>query len=95
MKMEPIVSSETSAIRTQTPGNSPRRNNLTSIINFSTRVQNASALAIYNIFINIYQFESCTVTPVLYGLPDHNAQLLMIRTNFSICLYKNLKPSGN
>jgi len=28
MKMEPIVSSETSAIRTQTPGNYPERNNL-------------------------------------------------------------------
>ena len=28
MKMEPIVSSETSAIRTHTPGNYPKRNNL-------------------------------------------------------------------
>ena len=28
MKMEPIVSSETSAIRTQAPGNYPKRNNL-------------------------------------------------------------------
>jgi len=28
MKMEPIVSSETSAIRTQTLGNYPKRNNL-------------------------------------------------------------------
>ena len=28
MKMEPIVSSETSVIRTQTPGNYPKRNNL-------------------------------------------------------------------
>jgi len=28
MKMEPIVSSETSSIRTQTPGNYPKRNNL-------------------------------------------------------------------
>ena len=28
MKMEPIVSSETSAIRTRTPGNYPKRNNL-------------------------------------------------------------------
>ena len=27
MKMEPIVSSETSAIKTQTPGNCPKRNN--------------------------------------------------------------------
>ena len=28
MKMEPIVSSETSAIRTQAPGNYPKRNKL-------------------------------------------------------------------
>jgi len=28
VKMEPIVSSETSAIRTQTPGNYPKRNKL-------------------------------------------------------------------
>jgi len=28
MKMEPIVSTETSAIRTQTPGNYPKRNKL-------------------------------------------------------------------
>jgi len=28
MKMEPIVSSEMSAIRTQTPGNYPKRNKL-------------------------------------------------------------------
>ena len=32
MKMEPIVSSETSAIRTQTPGNYPKRNNLQQFI---------------------------------------------------------------
>jgi len=30
--------------------------NLTSIINFPTRVQNTSAVAIYNIFIDISQF---------------------------------------
>jgi len=28
LKMEPIVSAETSAIRTQTPGNYPKRNKL-------------------------------------------------------------------
>ena len=32
MKMEPIVSSETSAIRTQTPGNYPKRNKLQVVI---------------------------------------------------------------
>ena len=38
MKMEPIVSSETSAIRTQTPGNYPKRNNLQ--IQFLSQVTN-------------------------------------------------------
>jgi len=42
--MEPIVSSETSAIRTQTPGNYPKRNNLqvffyyTNIITLSSHI---------------------------------------------------------
>jgi hypothetical protein len=56
--------------------------NLTSIINFPTRVQNTSAIAIYNIFIDISKFEGYTVTPVLCGLSDHGAQLLMISTDF-------------
>jgi len=45
MKMEPIVSSETSAIRTQTPGNYPKRNKL----------QRRSYFIFYLIFIiNLY-----------------------------------------
>jgi len=38
--------------------------NLTSIINFPTRVQNTSATAVDNIFIYIAQFESYTGTPL-------------------------------
>jgi len=34
MKLEPTVSSETSAIRTQTPGNYPKRNKLQIFITF-------------------------------------------------------------
>jgi hypothetical protein len=47
--------------------------NLTSIINFPTRVQNTSAVGIYNIFTDISQFESYTVTSVLCGLSDDDA----------------------
>jgi len=47
--------------------------NVTSIINFPTRVQNSAAVAVYSIFIDISQVESYTITPVLYGLPDHDA----------------------
>jgi len=52
--------------------------NLTSIINFPMRVQNTSATAIDNIFTDTCQFESYTIIPILNGLSDHDAQLLMI-----------------
>ena len=57
--------------------------NLTSIINFLTRVQNNSATAIDNIFIDVFQFESYTVTPIINGMSDHGAQLLTISNDYS------------
>ena len=57
--------------------------NLTSIFNFPTRVQNTSATAIDNIFIDISQFESYSVTPILNGLSDYDAQLLIISMDYS------------
>jgi len=57
--------------------------NLTSIINFQTKVQNTYATAIDNIFIDISQFENYNTTPILNGLTDHYDQLLMISTDFS------------
>ena len=65
--------------------------NLTSTINFPTRVQNTSATAIDNIFIDVSQFESYTVTPIINGMSDHDAQLLIISTDYSHD--PNLKPS--
>ena len=41
MKMEPTVSSETSAIRTQTPGNYPKRNKLHRLDCFATVIVDA------------------------------------------------------
>ena len=58
--------------------------NLTSIINFPTRVQNTSATAIDNIFINVFQFESYIVTPLINGVSDHDAELLILSTDNSI-----------
>jgi hypothetical protein len=46
------------------------------------RVQNTSAAAI-DIFIDISQFESYTVTPILNGLSDHDVELIMISTDYS------------
>jgi len=57
--------------------------NLTSIINFPMRVQNTSATVINNISIDISQFEGYTIILVLNGLADHDAQLLMISTDYS------------
>ena len=48
--------------------------NLYSIIDFPTRVQNTSATAIDNIFIDVSQFESYTL-PILNGLSDHDSQI--------------------
>jgi hypothetical protein len=56
---------------------------LTSIINFPTRVQNTSATAEDNIFIDISQFESYAVTPTINCVSDHEAQLLIISIDYS------------
>jgi hypothetical protein len=49
--------------------------NLTSIINFLTGVHNTSAFAIDNIFLDVFQFESYMVTPIINGVSDHDAQI--------------------
>jgi len=56
---------------------------LISIINLPTRVQNTSATVIDDIFIDVSQLESYTVTPVINGMSDHDAQLLIISTDYS------------
>ena len=55
------------------------------------RVQNTSATAINIIFIDVSQFESYAVTPVLNELSDHDAQLLMISTDYSHMPIKKFK----
>jgi len=42
------------------------------------RVQNTSAPAIDNIFIDVSQFESYTLTPIINSVSDHDEQLLII-----------------
>jgi len=53
MKMEPIVGSETSAIRTQTPGNYPKRNKL--------RLEHGESLKTRFVFK-----DSCCAGPLCY-----------------------------
>jgi exonuclease III len=47
--------------------------NLTSIINFPTRVKNTSATATHNIFIDVSQLASYMVTPIISAMSDHDA----------------------
>jgi len=57
------------------------------------RVQNTSATATDNIFIDIFQFESYTRTLILNGLSDHDAQLVKISTDYSHTRIQEPKPS--
>jgi len=65
--------------------------NLTSITNFLTRVQNTSATAIDNIFIDVSQLESYKVTPTINDMSDNDAQLLIISTDYSHVTIHKLK----
>jgi hypothetical protein len=51
---------------------------LTSTLYFPTRIQNNSATAIDNIFINTSKFDDCIISPIVNGLSDHDAQLIML-----------------
>jgi hypothetical protein len=52
--------------------------NLTTAVNFPTRVQNEFNMAIDYIFIDNYKFTKYTVSLIYNGLSDHDAQLLTI-----------------
>jgi hypothetical protein len=47
-------------------------------VNFPTRVQNSSIIAIDNIFIDSARPNSSYTSPIINGLSDHNAQFLTI-----------------
>jgi len=50
--------------------------NLSSAVYFPTRLQNKSATAVYNIFIDTSKFPNDVVSPFFNGLSDHDAQLI-------------------
>jgi hypothetical protein len=52
--------------------------NLSSTVNFPTRVQNGSVTAIDNIFIDISIHDSYSIFPLCNGLSDHEAQLIVL-----------------
>jgi len=57
--------------------------NLISIIDFLMRVQTTSAIAIDNIFIDVSELERYMVTPIINSMSYHDAQLLIISTDYS------------
>ena len=83
MKMEPIVSSETSAIRNQTPGNYPKRNKLHIIFIVAPcilipskyfiyqQMHFVSALYIIKIYIKTYS----KTAPTCFGLRPSSGSL--------------------
>jgi hypothetical protein len=53
--------------------------NLSSTVNFPTRIQNKSISTIANIFIDNTKVENYTMRPLSNGLSDHEAQLIEMR----------------
>jgi hypothetical protein len=56
--------------------------NLTGIVNFPTRINGTSAVAIDNIFLDISCFEEYTVCPFINDLSDHDGPIVKIKTVF-------------
>jgi hypothetical protein len=56
--------------------------NLTGIVNFPTRINGTSAMAIDNTFLDISHFEDCSVCPFINDLSDHYGQIVKIKTVF-------------
>jgi hypothetical protein len=52
--------------------------NLIHAVNFATRTQNDSSTANDNIFVDITRFSSCSTSPFINALSDHDAQSHMI-----------------
>ena len=72
--------------------------NITSIITFPTRLQNTSATATDNMFLDTTRFEDYTVIPITNGLCDHDAQLLTIKTKVTyrpVSKLKTIKKFNN
>jgi exonuclease III len=54
--------------------------NLTSVVNFPTRIQQNSATAIDNIFIDITRYGNYSISPIVNGLSDHDAQIITLNS---------------
>ena len=61
--------------------------NLTSTVNFPTRIQKNSATAIDNIFIDTSKMGNYTISPIINGLSDHDAQFITLYSS-------NMRPTS-
>jgi len=52
--------------------------NITAIVNFPTRINNSTASAIDNFFMDISRLEDFLITPFPNDLSDHDAQILAL-----------------
>jgi len=87
MKMEPIVSSETSAIRTQTPGNYPKRNNLLLQICYKTSYKLSIGWACWNVAHTSYKFLSYSSSTCLSSFHTHARARTHARTHAYVYIY--------
>jgi hypothetical protein len=62
-----------------------------SVVNFPTRIQNYSSTAIDNVFIDSSRKHHISIEPVINGLSDHDAQLLVIKNIESFSNYHNYR----
>jgi len=53
---------------------------LTSTVNFPTRIQKNSAIAIDNIFIDTSKMGNYIISPLINGLSDHDAQFMTLHS---------------
>lgn len=53
------------------------------IVNFAAGIQNNSSIAIDNIFVENSRINLSSVSPILNGLSDHNAEILTIKNIYS------------
>jgi hypothetical protein len=58
--------------------------NLSSMVDFHTRIPTNPGTAISCIFIDTFKMNNCTISSLINGLPDHNSQLVMIYINFQM-----------
>jgi len=56
--------------------------NIKSVANFATRLQNNTSMAIDNIFLDNSKINLSSISPIINGLSNHNAQILTTKNMY-------------